>query len=342
MAIYKKIDGLRYYMEQCALSGEVNQFPHTNVNYVENYKYIEEYMNASCHGDVTLGAAASGSGLLTDHGPDHVKMVIEHAGNLIGDMSYRSLNGYEIYLLMLAAHFHDVGNALGREEHEKRIDEIICALGPNFPLDTPERLIVSNIATAHGGYAPDPSRGKDTLFYVDTFQNCNGIAIRPALLASILRFADELADDNTRANRFLGTIDAIPDANKIYHAYSSALSPISFNGNVIEFRFFIPFKDTQKKIPEHAGAFLYDEIMNRLKKCLKELEYCRKYAEGFIRITTLRVEINIMDPVIAHRPKKKTCFTLRLSGYPQSLQGSIDSLEFENGEALMRALATQS
>ena len=82
--------------------------------------------------------------------------------------------------------------------------------------------------------------------------------------------------------------------------------------------------------------------MNRLKKCLKELEYCRKYAEGFIRITTLRVEINIMDPVIAHRPKKKTCFTLRLSGYPQSLQGSIDSLEFENGEALMRALATQS
>ena len=41
MAIYKKIDGLRYYMEQCALSGEANQFPHTNVNYVENYKYIE-------------------------------------------------------------------------------------------------------------------------------------------------------------------------------------------------------------------------------------------------------------------------------------------------------------
>ena len=262
--------------------------------------------------------------------------------NAFLDMSYRSLNGYEIYLLMLAAHFHDVGNALGREEHEKRIDEIMCALGTNFPLDTPERLIVSNIATAHGGQAPDPRRGKDTLFYVDTFQNCNGIAIRPALLASILRFADELADDNTRANRFLGQIDAIPDANKIYHAYSSALAPISFNGNVIEFQFFIPFKDTQRKIPEYEGSFLYDEIMNRLKKCLKELEYCRKYAEGFIRITTLRVEVNIMDSVIPHRPIKKTYFTLRLSGYPQSLQGSIDSLEFENGEALMKALATQS
>lgn len=334
MPIYKEIDGLRYDMEQIWNSGLNDQFPKNKTDLINNYKYIEEYMNTYCHPNATLGAAVNEDGLLTDHGPDHVRMVIENAKRLVGDLSVRKLNGYEIYLLLLAIHFHDVGNCLGREEHEKKIDEIMCTLGASIPLDNAERLMVCDIALAHGGYAPGSTSDKDTLVHVNSIDTCNGITIRPALLAAILRFADELSDDNTRCNRFLDQLGAIPDGNKIFHAYSSALSPISITGNAVVLKYYIPFDLSQHKIPDENGVFLYDEIIKRLKKCMKELEYCRKYAEGFIRITTLNVEISVLDPKITYRPKLKTHFSLRLSGYPSDFTGSIDSLTYKNGSEL--------
>lgn len=339
MPIYKEIDGLRYDMEQIWISGLGDQFPKNKSNLIENYKYIEDYMNQNCHTNATLGAAVNEDGLLTDHGPDHVRMVIENAKRLVGDLSVRKLNGYEIYLLLLAIHFHDVGNSLGREAHEKKIDDIMCVLGERIPLDTPERLMVCDIALAHGGYAPGSTSDKDTLVHVSSTDTCNGITIRPALLAAILRFADELSDDNTRCNRFLNELGAIPDENKIFHAYSEALSPITITGNTVILKYFIPFELSQKKIPDENGVFLYDEIIKRLRKCMKELEYCRKYAEGFIRITTLNVEINVMDPKITYRPKLKTSFTLRLSGYPSDFNGSIDSLDYKDGSELSSAVS---
>ena len=213
----------------------------------------------------------------------------------------------------------------------------MCILGDKISLDTAERLMVCDIATAHGGYVLGSTQDKDTLRPLKSIDNCNGITIRPALLAAILRFADELSDDKTRCNRFLGELGTIPRENKIFHAYSAALAPITFNGNVIDFKYYIPYEQSQQRIPDEDGSYLYDEIMKRLQKCMRELEYCRKYAEGFIRITTLNVELNVMDPRITHRPKVSTRFSLRLSGYPNEFSGSIDSLEYKDGAELKSA-----
>lgn len=94
MGTYKEIDGLRYTMEQLQNSGEKDQFPAGKGDLVASFKYIEDYMNQNCHPNTTLGAALNGDGLLTDHGVDHVKMVIQNAGKLVGDMQYKKLNGY--------------------------------------------------------------------------------------------------------------------------------------------------------------------------------------------------------------------------------------------------------
>ena len=149
MGTYKEVDGLRYTMEQLQNSGEKDQFPTGKGDLVASFKYIEDYMNQNCHPNTTLGAALHGDGLLTDHGVEHVKMVIQNAGKLVGDMQYKRLNGYEIYLLLLAIHFHDVGNVCGRQEHEKKIDDIITALGDRLPLDTPEKVHIMNPVTTH-------------------------------------------------------------------------------------------------------------------------------------------------------------------------------------------------
>ena len=336
MDIYREIDGLRYTMEQLYNTGGKDQFPLSKGNLISSFKYIEDYMNTHCHPNTVAGAAAHGDGLLTDHGVDHVKMVIANAGNLIGDMKYHQLKCYEIYLLLLAIHFHDVGNVLGRADHEKKINAIMVALGDQLPLDMPEKVIVSNIAMSHGGYADVDRTDKDTLCRLNLVENCNGIIIRPALLGAILRFADELSDDSTRTSRYMNDAHAIPDENKIFHAYSSALSPISFNGNTISFQYYILLDQVRNKIPNPDGKFLYDEIISRLKKCMQELEYCQKYSEGFIRITTLSVTINVMDPTTTFTPLCSTKFSLRLSGYPNGFTISDKTLEFKTGEELLK------
>lgn len=340
MSIYREIDGLRFIMEQLQENGEKDQFPSAKGDLVASFKYIEDYMNENCHPNTVCGAALQGDGLLTDHGVDHVKMVIQNAGRLIGDSQYKRLNGYEIYLLLLAIHFHDVGNVRGRQEHETRIHEIIAELGDKLPLDTAEKVMVANIATAHGGYADRDHTNKDTLCQLKLIDNCNGIPIRQALLGAILRFADELSDDNTRANRYMGTIDGIPSENKIFHAYSAALTPIAFSGNTIEFKYYIPFELVQEKIPDMHGTFLYDEIIRRLSKCMQELEYCSKYSEGFIRISTFNVEIYVMSGTAPLRSIRNIKFSLRLSGYPGSYTIPDSSLTFKTGEELAKSLAT--
>ena len=51
-------------------------------------------------------------GFLTDHGPEHVKTVARRAADLLHypEPTFPQLTPYEVYLLLLAIHFHDVGN----------------------------------------------------------------------------------------------------------------------------------------------------------------------------------------------------------------------------------------
>jgi hypothetical protein len=299
------------------------------------------------HPNTVLGAAIHGDGLLTDHGVDHIQMVMRNAYLLLKDKFRRKLtdnivdrlNGSEVFILLMATHLHDVGNIYGREEHERKIFDVISEIGDRWTLDTAETLVIEAIATAHGGHAGDDTQDKDTLCLLNREDYLGNIPIRPALLASILRFADELSDDNTRANRFLNNAGVVLDKNKIHHEYSCSLSPITITGNVVAYKYFIGIDKTHNKIPLGNGenAYLYDEILKRLKKCLCELEYCRKYADGLISITTLNAIVNIM-PEKRGRPVKTTEFNLRLRGYPTIDSIIIDSLEYMSGEELNNAI----
>jgi hypothetical protein len=167
---------------------------------------------------------------------------------------------------------------------------------------------------------------------------CGGLTVRSKVIASILRFADELSDDNTRANRF----GEINEQNTKYHEYSKSLFPINIDYNTIAFIYDIPYSSVIEKINASPGKiYLYDEILNRLTKCMCELEYCRKYSDGFIIITTLYITINILQEHNLLDCEKKLKFELRLSGYPdiniedfKTYLDRPDDFEFDNGETL--------
>ncbi len=341
MSVFSPKDKLKYALEQ-RWSGEGEQeFPDIQQGLIEKYDYIEKFLNEKHHPNVTLGAAIAGDGLLTDHGVEHVQMVMKKAADVLGS-KIDELKGYEIFLLLLAIHFHDVGNIYGREDHEQKIGRVIDELDKNLPLDYVEQRYVIDIATAHGGYSEKITKDKDTLRKLEMNGHCNGMSIRPALLAAILRFADELADDISRCSNVM-----VPKENEVFHAYSESLEPIFIDGETISFRYRIPYEYTQKRLGKKDDeVFLYDEIKTRLAKCMRELEYCRKYAGDYIGITTINVKICIMEKDSTRKCAREQSFRLRLLGYPEPgctqfenfLEGNQKE-DFSNGTELKNAMA---
>lgn len=355
MIHYALRDGLKYCL-QCRQEGsnlgnaekarpDTKEFPEKDFDWVEQYYRFEEYMNKNWHPNVNLGAAIRGGGLLTDHGGKHVQSVIAHARDILTDSM--QLTGYEIYLLLVSIHFHDVGNIQGRKQHEEKIAEIIDLMGEILPLDTAEKNFVTSIATAHGGYL---NGDKDTIRDINTDTLYDGVQIRCRLLAAILRFADEISDDSSRAD-FSGIV--IPRENEAYHFYSKALDPVSVTGETMKYHFRVPYDMTQKKIGKGKDyIYLYDEILERIAKCMRELEYCKKYSCGMIQITTMDVTIDFLKKGSSFRPKESNSFRLTLHGYPdkvhssikdylddsKNLRGTSSALRFMNGAEVCDAM----
>lgn len=359
MDYYNPMDGLNYIFQhrwnfahstKDEYKKREREFPNGKENLLELYHNFEEKMNQDWHPNVNLGAAISGDQLLTDHGVKHVKSVICHAKDILDEEE--RLNGYELFLLLVSIHFHDLGNMSGREQHEQKIAEILDAMGENLPLDTSEKEYVSLIATAHGGFVDENKTNKDTINHIgpDTFYD--GISLHPKALAAILRFADEISDDFNRSD-FKGI--TIPSENKAYHEYSKALQPISICGDTITFNFRIPYNLTQEKIGKGNGEiFLYDEILERMSKCMRELEYCRKYANGLIKTTTIDVKIDVLKKGSSFQTikGKGDSFRLTLHGYPSKhnsgildyldgdsgVDGITKELKYQNGDSLCTAI----
>ena len=309
----------------------LEEFPDDKVNYAEKYKSLSDYMFKSIHENVMYGNIHADKSLLNDHGVDHVKMVMNRAYLLL-NVSIENLTGYEIYILLLAIHFHDVGNIYGRDKHEEKIYDVINHLEDKFDMDTATLKYITKIAMAHGGRY---NNSKDTISALNFKDNLQGKKIRPTLLAAILRLADEIADDKTRANRFLLSKDSLPEKNQVYHNYSASLQPVSLNEKTLVFKFDISEKNIINKLGKEdinapngvTKVYLYDEILTRLKKCLCELEYCTRFLGGIVALNTIQAEITVHRKKVLHSIYNDS-LRLRLTGYPNTMSKDIlDLLE---------------
>lgn len=136
---------------------------------------------------------------LNNHGTGHVERVIQRCSELLSRTNCE-LTSYEGYLLLCAIQFHDVGNIYGRKEHEKKCRDIMEKHCRHAIRDSFERNAICRIAMAHSGcWGEDP----DTIASLFEERMLGGCPVRERLLAALLRFSDELADDCTRSDRIV-------------------------------------------------------------------------------------------------------------------------------------------
>lgn len=254
---------------------------------------------------------------LNKHGPEHTAKVCDRAFDILKCFSHDNLNYYELFFLLCSISVHDVGNMYGRHGHEKQIKSMVEA-GCKDLLDNVELQRVSQIAGVHGGKIND---APDTISHVKVIEKIHNIAIREQLISAVLRFADELADDYTRANYSAlkaGTLGA----SEMFHVYSSKLHTVSIDQNPItsawEISLGYEFDDitAQKKFQKiHQEDYLLNEIYKRTVKMEQERRYCMRYMRPFCSIDRINVEIVIDDSQnsFVQYPIK---YTLEEKGYP--------------------------
>lgn len=123
-----------------------------------------------------------------DHGPNHALRVKSFAGQLARVMA---LSDLEQELLRAACLFHDVGNAVDRQQHHLISQQTVEKLAQTgeLPFNRQEAETIGLLCRWHRGEY-DSSRCTEL----------NGVSVRVGLLASILRVADAMDIDHRRSD----------------------------------------------------------------------------------------------------------------------------------------------
>jgi hypothetical protein len=261
---------------------------------------------------------------LNNHGPGHVDTVITRLSELLQESPASGLTSYEGYLLLCATQFHDVGNIFGREEHERKCEEIMEKECKSIIRDRIERQTIVKIALVHGGaYGAD----KDVLSRLKQSTAILGQeGVRKRFLAALFRFADEISDDTSRADALALEHGTIPEESLIYHRYSEALHTVSVHKDDVALHFAF---DSHPK----SGGFdlalcplrkfgrakyLLDEIYDRTLKAECERRYCMRFLRPTVSIDRIPVEI-VIDNASNRLLKDTITYTLEEKGYPNQL-----------------------
>jgi len=322
--------------------------PNGGVPYLRKFELIAEYLNKKVHPHVEKGPLAVDGGFLTDHGPDHIATVIQRASALLDDHSekFPRLTSYEVFLLLMAIHFHDVGNLYGREEHEKKASEVMDIVAEMAKLNVIERRTILRIARAHGGKLNGDS---DTISVLPPKETINSQSIRTQSLAAILRFADELADDSSRAHAAMEKLGVISKGSEVFHAYASALHSVQVkpHEHVVNLGFAFHRNDAERTFGKQGKGklkhvYLLDEIYDRTFKMHLERQYCMRFWPSTSRIDAIVVKIEVYES----SKNLELCipaigYTLRESGYPAPKLRSVKPFleaSFTSGSKLKQTL----
>ena len=283
---------------------------------------------------------------LNKHGAEHISKVREKAFDILKCFERDLPSFYEIFFLLCSISVHDAGNVFGRENHEKSISKIMDSKCNNIIDDAVERRVISRISGVHGG---NINGDKDTISYLKADEIINNFNIREQMLASVLRFADELADDNTRANYSAMESGILGDASEIYHVYSSKLHTVKLQQNPVTKAWYVVLRfefdeGTAKKQFKKGcdSVYLLDEIYQRTFKMEQERRYCMRFLRIYCSIESINVEITIDndEDVFDTKPIK---YILQEKGYPDSQYNTIKDVNNDilTGEEMAIKLTKQ-
>jgi hypothetical protein len=328
------LEFMEFYLQSMAKDG--NHFPAGSLEYFKRYQQIKSALSKDIYKWIGAGTSSEDQGVYTDHGIDHFNAVIRYAGKLVGldspeiatAMGNIRLTPYETFLALVSILLHDAGNVSGRYGHETRTFKILNELGPAVCPDRFETRIIATIAQVHGGKTSDKSgnQTKDTIrnSTLEDKDSYQGIGYRPRAIAALVRFADEICEDRSRAASYMIKDKALPAKSEIFHHYANSITSaeVDLPSKRIQIKYELSKDVALVAYGKDNGEgkvtsqFIVDEINERLEKMFRELLYCMEFMFDIVHIREIRADITVYDDNMM--VLKKQVFELVQSGYPET------------------------
>ena len=296
--------------------------------YWTKFRALESHFFEKIHPVVDVGlaidqvrAAKDGSdpNIMTIHGCRHVSDLVESLdklGSSIGEKKGATeLNPLESYILLCAAHLHDVGNLGGRKDHPMRSGELIRN-NRNLFYDTETCHHIYDVARVHGGI--DGKYGRDTFRKIHT-DNYSFPRIR--LLAAMLRMADELSENPERVPRELLNWFKESPASNLAFRYAGCFHRFDFQNDTLDIQFRI-YPDQYKSVTVVDGKSVefFDHLERKIDVIEKEARYCSQYGRPDFDIRRIRLTMEYYKDDFPSDVINSSTLTLNLDwGYPENL-----------------------
>jgi hypothetical protein len=288
-------------IEQWFIHRRQSDFP-DSTDYVTKYKEIVNNLK-TIHDQVNAGADFVNETTLTRHDNSHIYRVLSQISKLL---SYEKaeITAYEAFHLLVAIQIHDIKNIEGREGHENNAIEIFTDLNIQGLIDTRILKNIGFIASCHAGsFLRETKKEKDKIgFLLPAFMYTEKFEIRPQFLSSLLRLADEYADDIERAMSYLLKIGKVKAKSIIHQKHAESLRNVAIikDTGIVGFDYYIKKEDAIKMFPKYLNEidswedkYLLDEIFERTIKSHYETVYCMRYLRPSISINRINVSIEI-------------------------------------------------
>lgn len=267
---------------------------------LEQYKHARKYLYDNVYSEIK-GVEPS----LTDHSVKHVINVLENTWKLVQNIEnpqngIEKFNVVDLYLLCMSILLHDVGNIHGRKGHNKNAGDIYNNVVLKSTSKQEKKLIIS-IVEAHCG---NTSNGNsDTLLLVDEYAYIYDKKVRPREIASIVRFADELAEGQQRTSEYVLQQNIVDKDSKLYHYYASIVEvTIDKNDGRIMLTYNISYPIQYKLRFSTVMSMIFERII----KLDTERRYCKYYSTILNNFRETEAQLNFYvntEPVHLDIPK---------------------------------------
>lgn len=276
------------------------------------YETLKAAMDAQIHPLVTTYANLATGSFFNDHGVQHIADVVKSAQRLL-EGANGEISEYELFILLVAINYHDVGNMFGRIKHEDRINEVLEKFFSAASFDYLDRTLATQVASKHGG---DSNGNRDRLSELERHTTWKNSPVRPQLLASLLKLADELSEHNGRGDKRALDMNLLQgNESEIHHAFACSVNNLmpDLKSGSVDYRFYLTVGLLQNEYVWKAGGKIriLEYIYQRVLKTYLECIYCSKYARGFFFFDRVNVRIEIYDN---QKPIKLTEIAVRIEG----------------------------
>ncbi len=145
-----------------------------------------------------------------DHGPAHIERVLENLDKILGPTPLQHLSIYELWLTMMAVVYHDVGLLQQRDGHPEIGAELLLSEDQHYIFDKGDKDRIATAIFTHGSKADIALKCKK----YPRLMTVKGHSVRMELICALVRLADELDEDQRRADPELARKKRIEDEQK--------------------------------------------------------------------------------------------------------------------------------